>query len=160
MAEKFEDRCIISGFGQSEVGRRMTKGVLALTLDACLEAIADAGLTPSDVDVVFADAAGIPELDRIEAEALVTLFGPRGVPVTAPKTMTGRLMAGGAALDVATALLSIRDGVIPPTVNVPEPAPGLPIDLVVGQPRQSAPLVALVLARGYGGFNAAVCVRG
>ncbi|HEV3173011.1 MAG TPA: ketosynthase chain-length factor [Actinocrinis sp.] len=129
-------------------------------LRAARGAIADAGLTPSDVDVVFADAAGVPELDRIEAAALVTLFGPRGVPVTAPKTMTGRLMAGGAALDVATALLSIRDGVIPPTVNVPEPAPGLPIDLVVGRPRQIAPLVALVLARGYGGFNAAVCVRG
>ena len=46
------------------------------------------------------------------------LFGPHGVPVTAPKTMTGRLLAGGAALDVATALLALRDGVIPPTANV------------------------------------------
>ena len=53
MAEKFEERCIISGIGQSEVGRRMTKGVLALTLDACLEAIADAGLTPADIDGVI-----------------------------------------------------------------------------------------------------------
>ena len=53
MAEKFEDRCIISGIGQSEVGRRMTKGVLALTLDACLEAIADAGLKPADIDGVI-----------------------------------------------------------------------------------------------------------
>jgi len=53
MADKFEDRCIISGLGQSEVGRRMTKGVLALTLDACLEAIADAGLTPADIDGVI-----------------------------------------------------------------------------------------------------------
>ena len=53
MAEKFEERCIISGIGQSEVGRRMTKGVLALTLDACLEAITDAGLTPADIDGVI-----------------------------------------------------------------------------------------------------------
>ncbi len=52
MSGKFEERCIISGVGQSEVGRRMTKGVLALTLDACLEAIADAGLTPADIDGV------------------------------------------------------------------------------------------------------------
>jgi acetyl-CoA acetyltransferase len=53
MADRFEDRCIISGIGQSEVGRRMTRGVLALTLDACLEAIADAGLTPRDIDGVI-----------------------------------------------------------------------------------------------------------
>src|ERR1700759_2041306 len=50
MAESFEQRCIISGIGQSEVGRRVTRGVMALTLDACLEAIADAGLKPADID--------------------------------------------------------------------------------------------------------------
>ena len=52
MTESLEQRCIISGIGQSEVGRRMTRGVMALTLDACLEAIADAGLTPADIDGV------------------------------------------------------------------------------------------------------------
>ena len=52
MAESFEQRCIISGIGQSEVGRRVTRGVMALTLDACLEAIADAGLGPADIDGV------------------------------------------------------------------------------------------------------------
>jgi acetyl-CoA acetyltransferase len=53
MADRFEDRCIISGIGQSEVGRHVTRGVMALTLDACLEAIADAGLAPADIDGVF-----------------------------------------------------------------------------------------------------------
>jgi acetyl-CoA acetyltransferase len=52
VSERFEERCIISGLGQSEVGRRLTKGVTALTLDACLEAIADAGLEPGEVDGV------------------------------------------------------------------------------------------------------------
>jgi acetyl-CoA acetyltransferase len=52
MSERFEDTCIVAGIGQSEVGRRLTKGVLALTLDACLEAIADAGLQPADIDGV------------------------------------------------------------------------------------------------------------
>jgi acetyl-CoA acetyltransferase len=52
MAESFEQRCIISGIGQSEVGRRVTRSVLALTLDACLEAIGDAGLKPADIDGV------------------------------------------------------------------------------------------------------------
>ena len=50
---KFEDACIISGIGQSEVGRRVTKGVMALTLDAALEAIGDAGLKPADIDGVI-----------------------------------------------------------------------------------------------------------
>jgi acetyl-CoA acetyltransferase len=52
MADRFEERCIISGIGQSEVGRHVTRGVMALTLDACLEAVADAGLTPADIDGV------------------------------------------------------------------------------------------------------------
>jgi acetyl-CoA acetyltransferase len=50
--ERLEDRCIISGIGQSEVGRKDTKPVMALTLDACLEAIADAGLEPKEIDGV------------------------------------------------------------------------------------------------------------
>jgi minimal PKS chain-length factor (CLF/KS beta) len=119
-------------------------------------ALAGAGLTPVDVDVVFADAAGVPELDRQEAAALVELFGPRGVPVTAPKTMTGRLLGGGAALDVAGALLALRDGLIPPTVGIRELAAGCELDLVRDVPRPAPLRVALVLARGYGGFNAAL----
>ncbi|MDT0488796.1 ketosynthase chain-length factor, partial [Streptomyces sp. DSM 41640] len=86
-------------------------------------AIADAGLRPEDIDVVLADASGDPAADRAESAALAGIFGPGAVPVTAPKSMTGRLLAGGAALDVATALLALRDGVIPPTVNVTEAAP-------------------------------------
>jgi len=119
-------------------------------------ALADAGRRPSDVDVVFADAAGSLAADRVEAQVLRDVFGPRGVPVTAPKTMTGRLYAGGAALDIATALLAIRDGVIPPTVNVTRLAPGCDLDLVAGRPRERQLGTALVLARGRGGFNAAM----
>ncbi|MFF8828560.1 ketosynthase chain-length factor [Streptomyces sp. NPDC015131] len=126
---------------------------------AAENALADAGITPADVDVVFADAAGTPAADREEAEALAALFGPHGVPVTAPKTMTGRLLAGGAALDVATALLALRDGVIPPTAHVTEPAPEHRIDLVTGEAREARLRTALVLARGHGGFNSALVVR-
>ncbi|HEY5836063.1 ketosynthase chain-length factor [Streptomyces sp.] len=121
-------------------------------------ALADAELAPSDIDVVFADAAAVPELDRIEAAAISGVFGPRGVPVTAPKTMTGRLYSGAASLDTAAALLSIRDGVIPPTTNV-APAPEYDLDLVTGQARTATVDAALVLARGYGGFNSAMVVR-
>jgi act minimal PKS chain-length factor (CLF/KS beta) len=121
-------------------------------------ALADAGLPATAVDVLFADAAGVPELDRLEADAIRAVFGPRGVPVTAPKTMTGRLNAGGGALDLASALLAIRDGVIPPTTGVTELAPGCDIDLVAGAPRETPVATAMVAARGYGGFNAAIVV--
>ncbi|WP_316043264.1 hypothetical protein [Actinomadura sp. CNU-125] len=106
---------------------------------------------------MFADAVGDPGLDRIEAAALAAVFGRSGVPVTAPKALTGRLYAG-AALDVATALLSIRDGVVPPTPGI-VPAPEHGIDLVT-EPRHGDVRTALIVARGHGGFNSALVVRG
>ncbi|MGW5052774.1 ketosynthase chain-length factor [Actinokineospora sp. NPDC004072] len=122
-------------------------------------ALADAGMSAADVDVVFADASGVPELDRQEVAALVELFGPGRVPVTAPKTMTGRLLGGGAALDVAAALLALRDGVIPPTVHIGRPRFADVLDLVRDDPRPARVDCALVLARGHGGFNSALLVR-
>ncbi|PWG12186.1 ketosynthase chain-length factor [Streptomyces sp. V2] len=121
-------------------------------------ALADAESQPTDVDVVFADAAGTPDLDRAEADALTAVFGPYGVPVSAPKTMTGRLYSGAAPLDLATALLALRDGVIPAAVNV-RPAPDYALDLVTDGPRSAELRTALVLARGHGGFNSAVVLR-
>lgn len=122
-------------------------------------ALDDASMLPHEIDVVFADAAAIPVLDRIEADAINALFGPHGVPVTAPKTMTGRLYSGAASLDVAAALLAIRDGVIPPTTNI-SPVPEYQLDLVLDTPRTTPVSAALVVARGYGGFNSALVVRG
>ncbi|MFI6497905.1 ketosynthase chain-length factor [Nonomuraea typhae] len=121
-------------------------------------ALTDAGVRPGEVDVVFADAAGVPDLDCSEAAALRAVFGPRGVPVTAPKTMTGRLYSGGSALDLATALLSIKHDLVPPTVNVAEPLEEYALDLVT-EARSTRVDTALVLARGHGGFNAAVVLR-
>ena len=68
--------------------------------------------------------------------------------------MTGRLSAGGASLDLAAALLSIRDSVIPPTVNVDRLADGIQLDLVT-EARPGAVRAALVLARG-DGLNSAL----
>ncbi|MFF0748930.1 ketosynthase chain-length factor [Streptomyces sp. NPDC004267] len=121
-------------------------------------ALADAGLAPGDVDVVFADGYGVPELDRQEAAAISAVFGPAGVPVTVPKTMTGRLYAGGAALDAAAAALALRDQVIPPSVNI-RPDRAHQLDLVTDWPRETRLRTALVLSRGYGGFNAALVLR-
>lgn len=73
--------------------------------------------------------------------------------------MTGRLSAGGSALDLAAALLALRDQVIPPTTGTARAADDCPVDLVTGGPRPAVLRTALVLARGRGGFNAATVVR-
>lgn len=121
-------------------------------------ALVDAGLRPDEVDVVFADGAGVVERDRVEAEAIAGMFGVRAVPVTCPKTMTGRLYSGGAALDVATALLAMRASTIPPTVGVTDLA-CTDIDLVLDRPRAANLRTALVIARGAQGFNSALVLR-
>ncbi|MFG3496477.1 ketosynthase chain-length factor [Streptomyces sp. NPDC047928] len=129
---------------------------LARTVEAALD---DARVDASDVAMVFADAAAVPALDAAEAEALASVLGPRAVPVTAPKTLTGRLYSGAGPLDVVTALLALRDGVVPATAHVTRADPELPVDLVLDRPRPARGGVALVVARGFGGFNSALVVR-
>ncbi|MFE5401247.1 ketosynthase chain-length factor [Streptomyces sp. NPDC056580] len=125
---------------------------------AVLLALADARVRPEEVDVVLADAAGTPELDRAEADCLAAVFGPRAVPVTAPKARYGRLYAGGAPLDVVTALLALREQVVPPTGPGVVADPSYRLDLVT-RPRPARLRTALVVARGHGGFNSALVVR-
>jgi minimal PKS chain-length factor (CLF/KS beta) len=123
-------------------------------------AVADAGVAAEDIDAVFADAFGVPEFDAIEVAALKSALGKRAsdVPVTAPKTMVGRQYAGGASLDVAAAAFAMRDGVIPPTVNLDNPASGFDLDFVTAA-REAQLSNVLVVARGFGGFNAALVLR-
>jgi minimal PKS chain-length factor (CLF/KS beta) len=116
-------------------------------------ALAEAGRRPEDVDVVFADALGVPAADASEAAVLRRVF-PAGVPVTAPKAGFGRAYAGASAIDVAAALLSIEHGAVPPTPNVTGGTYDL--DLVTGAARQTEVGTALVLARGFGGTNSAL----
>ncbi|REE97571.1 beta-ketoacyl synthase N-terminal-like domain-containing protein [Thermomonospora umbrina] len=123
---------------------------------AMREAIARADCTPQDVDVVFADGAGDPWRDELEAAAIGQVFEGASVPVTVPKTMTGRLCSGGAALDLVWAALALRHDTIPPTVNV---EPGHDLDVVTRPRRGTGLRTALVVARGTGGFNSAAVLR-
>jgi minimal PKS chain-length factor (CLF/KS beta) len=154
----------IAGYGATHDGRLpgdrpAGPGPLARAIRL---ALADAAAAPEDVDVVFADGAGSPDLDAAETAALREALGAHGdrIPVTVPKTMLGRTYAGAAALDVAAALLAIRDGCVPPTVNVDRPVPGLaPRRLVRDRAEPMTGRTALVVARGYGGFNSAMVLR-
>ncbi|SED92263.1 act minimal PKS chain-length factor (CLF/KS beta) [Streptomyces sp. 3213] len=119
-------------------------------------ALADAQLTPSAIGAVFADAAGLPAFDAAEAQALREIFGPYGVPVTAPKALTGRMYAGGGPADIAAALFALRDRVVPATAHTTSVPDSYGLDLVLGEPRPVRADAVLVLARGRHGFNAAV----
>jgi minimal PKS chain-length factor (CLF/KS beta) len=128
---------------------------------AMTQALRQAELEPKDVDVIFADAFGSPEWDALEAKAIKEVFGSAAarVPVTAPKSMVGRLYAGGASLDVATALLAMRDALIPPTIHLDRPAPGCDLNFVTGKAQAREINNVLINARGFGGFNSALVLR-
>ncbi|MEG8277178.1 ketosynthase chain-length factor [Streptomyces sp. AHA2] len=122
-------------------------------------ALAEAECAPEEIDVVFADALGVPSADRAEALALADALGAHGtrVPVTAPKTGIGRGYCAGPLMDVAAAVLSMEHGVIPPTPNVFDICHDL--DLVTGRARTAEVRTALVLSRGLMGSNSALVLR-
>lgn len=114
-------------------------------------ALADADIAPCDVDVVFADGSAVQQRDADEAAAITAVFG--SVPVTVPKMLTGRMYAGGGALDVVTAALAMGHDLIPHMAGI---RPGHDIDLVLDAPRSTPLRTAVLLARGYGGFVSAL----
>ncbi|MBD0671764.1 ketosynthase chain-length factor [Streptomyces sp. CBMA156] len=122
-------------------------------------ALDEARIAAEEVDVVFADALGVPAADRAEALALADALGPAAerVPVTAPKTGTGRAYCGAPVLDVTAAVLAMEDGVLPPTPNVTEVCHDLA--LVTGRARPAELNTALVLSRGLMGSNSALVLR-
>lgn len=149
----------IAGYGATFDPPPTTLGGESRLRQAIEVALADARTAPEEIGVVFADGMGLPGADRQEAQAIATVFGSLGTPVTVPKTMTGRMYSGGSALDLATALLCLDSGVIPPTVNVEDIAPDIDLNLVLGAPCPASIGSALVLARGHQGFNSAMVVR-
>ncbi|MGW3681286.1 ketosynthase chain-length factor [Streptomyces prasinus] len=122
-------------------------------------ALDEAGAAPEDIDVVFADAMGVPEADRAEALAIADALGAHGrrVPVTAPKTGFGRAHCAAPVLDTVAAVLAMEHGQVPPTPNVFDICHDL--DLVMSRARPVELRTALVLSRGLMGSNAALVVR-
>ncbi|MFI8521883.1 ketosynthase chain-length factor [Streptomyces sp. NPDC085481] len=122
-------------------------------------ALDEADCAPEEIDVVFADALGVPEADRAEALAIADALGAHAarVPVTAPKTGIGRAYCGAPVLDTVAAVLAMEHGVVPPTPNVYDICHDL--DLVMSRARPAELRTALVLSRGLMGSNAALVVR-
>ncbi|RSS76640.1 beta-ketoacyl synthase N-terminal-like domain-containing protein [Streptomyces sp. WAC06614] len=122
-------------------------------------ALTEARCAPEEIDVVFADALGTPAADAAEARAIAKALGRRGrtVPVTAPKTGTGRAYCAASVLDTAAAVLAMEHGMVPPTPNVFDVCHDL--DVVTGSARPAELRTALVLSRGLMGSNSALVVR-
>ncbi|MEO3974327.1 ketosynthase chain-length factor [Streptomyces sp. CAU 1734] len=152
-------RALIAGHGATFTGPSRWPESRQGLARAITGALAAAGCAPEEIDVVFADALGVPAADRAEALAIGDALGRHGrsVPVTAPKTGIGRAYCGGPVLDVAAAVLAMEHGLVPPTPNVFDICHD--IDLVTGAARRASLRTALVLSRGLMGSNAALVVR-
>jgi 3-oxoacyl-(acyl-carrier-protein) synthase len=129
---------------------------------AMTRALERAEITPAEVGCAFAAGSALPEEDLSETRALHLALGDTApyVPVTAPKAAFGNLFGAAHSLDLALAILALHHGLIPPTLNLDEPAPGCDLDYVTRNPRPASQLShCLVNARGLGGANASVVVR-
>ncbi len=120
-------------------------------------ALADAGLTPETVDHVNAHGTGTRHNDSTETQAIKTVLGPRAreIPVTANKSVIGHMMGAAGSVECIAAVMTIRDGVIPPTINYGEPDPECDLDCVPNVQRRHPVHVALTNSAGIGGCNAA-----
>ncbi|HUX01602.1 MAG TPA: beta-ketoacyl-[acyl-carrier-protein] synthase family protein [Phycisphaerae bacterium] len=127
--------------------------VLAMT-----KAVADAGLRPEDVDCVNAHGTGTPKNDAVETAAVKEVLGDRArrIPVHAVKSMTGHMIAASGAVEAAAAVLTLRTGTVPPTINLRTPDPECDLDYVADGPRPFDGRTVLANSFGFGGQNAAL----
>lgn len=125
---------------------------------AITRALANAGLQPSDLDLVCAHGTSTRANDRTETAALKQALGEsaKHVAVTAPKSMTGHLIGAAGALAGMLCALSISQGVIPPTINYTTPDPECDLDYVPGVAREQRVRHAITNAFGFGGQNCVV----
>ena len=121
-------------------------------------ALADAGLSPSDIAQINAHGTSTPLNDAAEAQAVATVFAGGLPPMTSTKGVTGHALGAAGALEAAAVLLSMEHGLIPPTANTTEVLDDAVIDLVVGAPRAWTPGPTMSNNFGFGGHNGTVII--
>lgn len=124
-------------------------------------AIADAGLTPADVDYINAHGTSTPLNDLTETHAIKTVFGEHAckLAVSSVKSMLGHAMGASGALEAIACAMTLYEGVIPPTINYNTPDPELDLDYVPNTARKAEVNVALSNSFGLGGQNACVLLK-
>jgi 3-oxoacyl-[acyl-carrier-protein] synthase II len=129
---------------------------------ACMrEALADARLNPEDVDYINAHGTSTAVNDSIETLAIKKTFGETAykLPISSTKSMMGHLIAAAGSVEAIVCLLTIRDGTLPPTINLDHPDTDCDLDYIPHEARRKAIDVTLTNSFGFGGQNIALILR-
>jgi 3-oxoacyl-[acyl-carrier-protein] synthase II len=124
-------------------------------------AINDAGLKPEEIDYINAHGTSTPLNDATETQAIKKVFGEHAkkIPISATKSMTGHLLGAAGSTEAIFTILTIRDGIIPPTINYDEPDPECDLDYVPNVARRQPVNTAISNAFGFGGTNATLVLK-
>jgi 3-oxoacyl-[acyl-carrier-protein] synthase II len=129
------------------------------TVRRCIaQSIADAGLTPREIDIVNAHATSTRVGDKVEYDALADVFGNRIPPVTANKSMTGHCMGASSAIETILAIKSLEEQVLLPTINF-RPDLDIELDIAPKTGRSLSQQFVLKSAFGFGGCNSCAVFR-
>jgi 3-oxoacyl-[acyl-carrier-protein] synthase II len=128
---------------------------------AMSNALKDASMNPSAVQYINAHATSTPLGDRAETFAMKRAFGDhaRKLAISSTKSMTGHLLGAAGVIEAIFSLLAIRDGIVPPTINLHKPDPDCDLDYVPNTARNMKVDVALSNSFGFGGTNGSVIFR-
>jgi len=147
----------LSGFGMSDDAYHMTsppedgRGAQA----AMENALKDAGLQASQIGYINAHGTSTPAGDVAESRAIEAVCGDhaQSVLVSSTKSMTGHLLGAAGAVEAIFAIMALREGVVPPTINLENPSEGCNLDYVAGQAREAKLDHVLSNSFGFGGTN-------
>jgi len=131
------------------------------TVKAFQMALAQASLEPEEVDYICGHAHSSVILDRKEIQVIKQVFGGHAyrLAVSSIKAMIGHSMAGGTAMQSIAACMSLREGILPPTINYEVPDPECDLDFVPNQPRKKKIQTTLVNSFGLGGTNVVIAFK-
>jgi 3-oxoacyl-[acyl-carrier-protein] synthase II len=148
----------IIGYGNICDASHLTLPSIKGEILAISGALEDAGILPGDVDYINTHGASTPAGDKAEAAAIKKIFGDRPVPANAIKSMTGHMLAASGAFEAACTIMSLQEGVIPPTINTRDIDPDCAINLITGM--TEIPVnIAVSNSFGFGGLNAALALK-
>jgi len=150
----------ITGYGNTTDAFHQTKPSSEGESRAISMSIDEAGLKPDDIDFINAHGTSTPLGDKTETEAVKLSFGRKAghIPITSIKSLTGHMLAASGALEAAFTLMSMREGIIPPTVNLKERDPECDLDYVT-ETRKAKVRHAISHSFGFGGLNAVLTFK-